>query len=74
METTGISLKSLVKRYKVGNVQPAMQRGQGRYIFVASFGVVQVVNMKVDQVEVVLFLEHALHQQHMVRQRVDAVG
>ena len=66
--------KFLVKRYEVGNIQASMQRGQCRNIFIAASRIVQVINMKMNEVKVVLFREHAFHQQDMVRQRIDAVG
>jgi hypothetical protein len=34
---------------------------------------VEVIDVKVDEIEVLALIQHALHQKHMVRQRVDAI-
>ena len=66
--------ESLVQRGKIGNIQSTMQRGQGWNILLPVARVVQVIDVEVNEVEVVFFVENALHQKHVMRERINTRG
>src|SRR5262249_19401126 len=64
--------KFTVKRDEIGKVEAAMQRCDLGKIEIPAKRKGQIVNMKVNDVELVLLLQHSLDEIHVMRQRIDA--
>ena len=63
----------LVERRQVGYIQSAMQRRQGGNVLMSTSRIVQIIDVKVNQVEIVNLLEHAFHQEQVMGQGIDTV-
>ena len=65
--------KFLVKRNQIRKIEPAVQCGYMRYLLTTAQGKVQVISMKMDDVELRSALHDVFQHQHVVRQPVHAV-
>jgi hypothetical protein len=64
----------VIKRREIGKVKPAVKRGYTWRLFAAAQGEVQIVNMRMNKVEVAGLAEYFFHHQDVMDHRVDAIG
>jgi hypothetical protein len=65
--------KLLVKREEVGNIKPPLQRRHMLYWLAATQGKVQLINVKMDDIELRGVLEHMFEHQDLMRHLVHTV-
>jgi hypothetical protein len=66
--------KFLVQRDQIGEIEPAMQCRQARNLLATGKRKMQIIRMKVDEVELFRLAKDLLHHQYMMREGIDRIG